>query len=328
MKSKSLLLLALAIGCGFVAMMGVQQILSQDGPPVDTSRVLVARVEIAPGAPITEAEAGFEDWPKASVPPGAVTDAKEIEGRALKARAFPGEVILQAKLGAKGAFGASASIPKGMRVVSVPVNATAVNSGMINPGDRVDILVSYKKQTGNQSISRTKTVLEYVEVFAIDRVRDAEEAAKGTKAENLSVIVTPENAALLMMAASKGQLQMSLRHTDDRAHGKPVAIDDHEFDGGEPAPAKIEPTPDPAVAAQEAKPAQDLAAFVNKEAADAVAAPIVAEPAKEVWSIEIFDGPTKRIEQIELPGTADAKTRLPAAPAKSVTNDKPVANAA
>src|ERR1700733_1505866 len=43
MKMKSLVLLAMAIGCGLVAMLGVRQVLSGDkGPAVDTVKVLLA----------------------------------------------------------------------------------------------------------------------------------------------------------------------------------------------------------------------------------------------------------------------------------------------
>src|SRR5262245_28802628 len=205
MKTKSMVLLAMALGCGLVAMLGVQQILSGEHKPKDTVPVLVATQEIPAGVPIDPSVVTFEEFARETVPPGAVTDAGQFEDRSLKVRAFPGDVILQAKLGEKGVHGASTSIRKGHRVVTVPVNMTTVHSGMIRPGDRVDVLVTYAiRRPGQPDLQRTKTVLEYIEVFAIDRLREGEGSSseKGAKAENLSVLVTPEQAHVLMLAGS------------------------------------------------------------------------------------------------------------------------------
>jgi pilus assembly protein CpaB len=322
MKLKSLILLVMSLGCGLVAMLGVQQVLSGGNTPADDKvQVLVARQEISPGVPLDEKLVGFESWPKAGVPQGAVTNPQEIEGRALRIRAYPGEVILQAKLGDKGAFGASASIEKGMRVVSVPVNMTSANSGMIRPGDRVDILVTYKVQRpGAAPLSRARTILEYIEVFAIDRDRDAEggDAEKGAKAENLSVIVTPKQANLLMLAANKGVLQMALRHGEDKEPSKATAVDDRVFDEIETGRGLEPRQPDPPVMAKAEKPATPLKAFLEKAAAKEPVAP--AKP--NVWSIEIYEGETKRVEQIEL-GSDGKGTKIESSPVAADTTFTP-----
>jgi len=72
-----------------------------------------------------------------------VTDAAQYEDRALKVRSYPGDVILQAKLGEKENTARRPTIPKGMRVATIPVNMTTVHSGMIRPGDRIDVLCTY-----------------------------------------------------------------------------------------------------------------------------------------------------------------------------------------
>jgi len=143
MKTKSIVLLAMALGCGLVAMLGVQQILSGEKQVKDTVLVLVAKQEIGAGIKLEPAQVKFEEWPRENLPPGAVTDVAQYEERALKVRAYPGDVILLAKLGEKGEYGASTTIEKGLRVVTVPVNMTTVHSGMIRPGDRIDVLCTY-----------------------------------------------------------------------------------------------------------------------------------------------------------------------------------------
>lgn len=291
MKTKSLVLLAMALGCGFVAMLGVQQIMSgEKAPPIETVSVLVARQEIEPGMKLEESQVSFESLPREAVPPGAVTEAAQYEDRALKSRAYPGDVILQAKLGEKGQYGASTSIRPGLRVVTVPVNMTTVHSGMIRPGDRVDVLVTYSiRRPGRNETQRTKTVLEFIEVFAIDRMREAEgsDSSKGAKVENLSVLVTPEQAHLLMLASSKGKLQMALRNSADTEQANVSAIDDKIFDD---AKASLGPED-----SSDTKPAAAPPAPVK----EVVEVPV--EPEEDVWAIEIFEGETRRVETIKLP---------------------------
>src|SRR5262245_41197896 len=295
MKTKSMVLLAMALGCGLVAMLGVQQILSGEQKVKDTVPVLVAKQEIGAGMKLEAAQVAFEDWPRENVPPGAVTSASQFEERALKVRAYPGDVILQAKLGSKGEYGASTTIHKGLRVVTVPVNMTSVHSGMNRPGDRIDVLCTYTVRRPNSAeVSRTKTVLEFIEVFAIDRLREGEgaESSKGAKAENLSVLVTPEQAHVLMLAASKGKLQMALRNGEDKEHAQVPTVDDRIFD--EIASSKgadkdeLSKKPEDEKKAKEAEVKQFLQAA--SPAAD-----------EEVWAIEIFEGDTKRVETIKRP---------------------------
>lgn len=304
MKAKSMVLLALALGCGLVAMLGVQQILSGEQKPKDTVPVLVAKQEIPPGVRIDPTQVGFEEWPKETVPPGAVTDVAQVEERALKVRTYPGDVILQAKLGEKGVYGASASIPKGMRVVTVPVNMTSCHSGMIRPGDRVDVLVTYKvRSPGQPEMSKTKTVLEFIEVFAIDRIREGEggdSSGKGAKAENLSVLVTPEQASVLMLASSKGTLQMALRNEEDKDRAKSMTVDDKIFDDIKATKGLERPEPEVAEVKKEApKPAKDLKEFLETQETTEAAPP--PPPTEETWAIEIYEGETKRVEQIKRP---------------------------
>lgn len=289
MKTKSMVLLAMALGCGLVAMLGVQQILSGEQQVKDTVAVLVAKQEIGAGIKLDPSQVAFEQWPRENVPLGAVTDAAQYEDRALKVRSYPGDVILQAKLGEKGEYGASTTIPKGMRVATIPVNMTTVHSGMIRPGDRIDVLCTYTtRQKGGHENSRTKTVLEYIEVFAIDRNREGEggDSAKGAKAENLSVLVTPEQSHVLMLAANKGKLQMALRNSEDKGDARVAAVDDKIFDdilaskGADKEDAEPQKAPEVKPVVQEAKPA---------------------DPTEESWTITIFEGDKKRDEVIKRP---------------------------
>src|ERR1700685_2718950 len=242
MKMKSLILLAMAIGCGFVAMLGVRQVLSGDRkPPEETAKVLVALANIMPGQPLDQTNVAFKDWPKQQIPTGAVTSHEQYVERSLRVAAVPIEVIMVAKLNEKGVFGGSSEIPKGLRVATVPVTMTKTHSGLILPGDRVDVVVTYtmqrpqrgqmNSQTGE--IRKAKTILQYLEVFATDNIRLSGAPNgdnKEVSAKNISLLVTPDQYNLLMLAEVKGQISLALRHRGDDAEVHPRDIDERAFE--------------------------------------------------------------------------------------------------
>ena len=104
MKPKQMMLFAVAIGCGLVAMLGAQQILSgnkSDEP--EKVKILVAKTDIDPGIPLDKMNVGFKEWPKDSIPEGAITKEEEFADHALRHRVSASFPILLAELGPKGA---------------------------------------------------------------------------------------------------------------------------------------------------------------------------------------------------------------------------------
>lgn len=317
MKLKTMILLAMALGCGLVAMVGVQQVLAErknkDGNKV---AVLVARMEIDAGSELKDTNVVFEERPIETVPQGAVTSVEQYKDRSTTVRLFPGELVLQAKLGEPGVIGVAAQIPKGMRVVAVPVNATSSISGLVSPGNKVDIVLTYSIQKSGVQYKKSKTILTNIEVFSVDKVRhtDSPDASKhSAKPENVSLLVTPQQAQTLSFATQKGQLQLTLRSTSDDVAVETTEIDDEAFEGidteegakladesAEPAPKKVSNT-------QTSGTDQDkLKAFLNPDVPPPSNTPVAVAPApvpenpKEVWAITIWDGEEKRIEALEI----------------------------
>jgi pilus assembly protein CpaB len=304
MKMKSLMLLAVAVGCGLVALLGVQQVLSSDrGEKVEKVRVLVARMEIEPGVPLGKDNVDFREVPKEGLPENAVTKIDEYEERALISRAYPNQVICLPQLGEKGVYGAAINIPDGMRVVTIPVNATTTHSGMLKPGDRVDVLATFQLQRpGLGSVTRTKTILEYIEIFATDSVRSGvEEPSKQSSAKdgvkNVSLLVSPKQANVLKLAENKGTVHLALRSKTDILRTDKTDIDESNleslealFDGdnsaNRPNAAKAEPPLEkPTFGDYLAKPEQEE--------------PVVS--AKPTWKVTIYNGEKKEVQELELP---------------------------
>jgi pilus assembly protein CpaB len=325
MKSKSLVLLAVAAGCGLVGMLGVQQMLSQNrGQAVQMATVLVAQVEIEPGIRLTPDLVQLRELPANTVPQDAVTKTEDYDDRSLKNRAFPGQIIVSAQLSEKGEHGISVKIPDGMRMYSLPVNSTMIHSGLMKPGDRVDVILSYEVSSRTHGREkRTKTILEYIEVLAMGTQQEGVETptSKGapTKVENVSVLLTPRQVEMVAFADSLGELQLSVRSRTDKVPANPEGTTESQIDSlfaelqGAVNPAQqsaatvtAEQTPaapdDRTTNATNTVPPNvksDFGAFI-KNAMSQMQAAEAAKPKKTTWKIEIYQGQERHIEEVEI----------------------------
>jgi len=233
-------LLMLALGCGLVASIGITQVMAKrnaepSGPAAETVPIFVAAKDIPLGEPLSAAMVKQEPWPKGRVPPGALSNIEDVEGRRVQQRLYEGEPILENKLLSKGASaqGASADIPVGYRVVSVLVDSVS-GSGLILPGDRVDVLV-YLVSNSQHAIAETstRTVLQDVKVFAVNDVveLDRDGKDKSITAKTISLLVTPAQAAKVTLACEMGKFRLVMRGPEDKAHAEDASAKPEELLG-------------------------------------------------------------------------------------------------
>ena len=157
----------------------------------------------------------FVDVAVSTAPEGAVTSLEEIAERSLKVPVMPGDWILKSKLTEKGEIGAVASIPPGMAVVTIPVDATTSHSGMMRPGNRVDLLLTYDDNSSGRNIKKMITVMEFVEVFAVDARIYGIDKEGDQLAKNISLLVEPEQGKVINLAKRLGELSTMLRPNGD-----------------------------------------------------------------------------------------------------------------
>lgn len=225
MRPKPIILLVLALGCGLVASVGINQVLAKRRaeapvPTGETKAILVAMADIESGEVVTPQLVKLEEWPVDKVPQGSMNDPTKAENRRTRTRIYSGEPILEVKLLSEGA-GASASavIPKGYRVVAVRVDDVSGGSSLIRPDDRVDMLI-YLQENPSRGIKETttRTILQDIRVFAVNEIyagqgNDAPD--KGVAARTISVLVTPEQAETVTLATSMGEIRLVLRSRED-----------------------------------------------------------------------------------------------------------------
>ncbi len=187
----------LAIGAVLLASKWVR-----DQAQVATGKVVVAKGDIDLGTRLTPLMLKVADWPKNSIPEGAVSDPEKLKDRVVRATVLSGEPVLEAKLapvGTKG--GLSAVIAEGKRAMTVRVNDVVGVAGFALPGNYVDIVVNTEDDsqtnTDGRNKSISKIVLDHILVLAVAQESSVREEGKPKVVNAVTLEVTPEQAEKL-----------------------------------------------------------------------------------------------------------------------------------
>ena len=104
-------------------------------------------------------------------------------------------------------------IPPGMRAVSVRVNEVVSVAGFVQPGTRVDVLLT--GNPGGATEQQTSTVLENVAVLATGQRLERNAAGEASSAPVITLLVSPDDAQKLTLAGNQGRIQLTLRNPVD-----------------------------------------------------------------------------------------------------------------
>lgn len=194
----------------------------RDQAKVSTDKVVVAKTDIDLGSRLNTLMLKVADWPKSSVPEGAVSDPELLKDRVVKTTVLAGEPVLESKLAPVGTkAGLSAVIGEGKRAMTVRVNDVVGVAGFALPGNYVDIVVNTEdesvKQADGRNKSISKIVLDHILVLAVAQESSVREEGKPRVVNAVTLEVTPEQAEKLDLARSVGQLSLVLRNQLDNS---------------------------------------------------------------------------------------------------------------
>ncbi len=126
-----------------------------------------------------------------------------------------GDAVLWSSLSSKAErlnTGLASIITKGERALSIAVSGVATVSGFIRPNDHIDILLTvHDRESGEEA---TITLLQNMTVLATGEQLEAGNRDGGGYSA-LTLLVTAEEAELLVFAQQKGQLMTVLRNPED-----------------------------------------------------------------------------------------------------------------
>ncbi len=207
--------------------------------------VVVAKRDLERGEALTEELLAVRPMPQEYVHATAVHP--DEFGTYLKQRLVAplkrGEVLLPVHTEGLGNGVFSSTLKKGHRALTFEVDAVNSVSGLLRPGDFIDLIYSGKSGDGNET-EFTLPLLSQVQVLATDQVLS--KRAEGTEAERgfatVTLEVTPEEASRIIQAKRAGSLTAVLRHPDDAQPNGVSAMSAASLMGGRKAVAAAERT--------------------------------------------------------------------------------------
>ena len=244
MKARSLILLGVAAVLGFAAVAWVKK---PTATPNMVSMV-VAKAALDYGDQLTAAKVTTVEVPPSALPQGAFKSVDEItaDNRVVLRSMMAGEPVLSNKISGKnGRAILSTVIDPNMRAAAIRVDDVNGVAGFVQPGDRVDVMLT-RKAPDRDIATSTDLLLQNVKVLGVDQ-KSSEQKDTPQVAKAVTLEVTPEDAQKLTLASNIGKLNLALRNYADPAavNVKPLSITD------------LVPTPPAKVGDKPAEPAPE-----------------------------------------------------------------------
>lgn len=248
LKSRNTLLGVATFACALVAAFGAKGYIEQSVaaekrrilPDEASVDIVVASKDLPAGALVDPSSMAIRRLPKAMVPGGAIDPSRfgSLEGRKLTQPMRAGEPLLQPLVSAElsALQPLALRVSEGWRAMSIPVDEVSALSGMLQPGDRVDLYVTVRGVGANGAgVDRTAAVMQDIIVLATGQAMAADPAAGPQSAardtspargfSTITVQVDHIGAQKLAVALAAGKLVAVLRNPDDRAVRVAKAMD-------------------------------------------------------------------------------------------------------
>ncbi len=222
-RTTLLVAIILAIGTGWLTLNYISSVQHASVAGTQLKPTLVAVQQIPPRVRITAAMVKRALRPEAAIEPDALSQPQQAVG-SLSLIAIPaGSTITASKIGSPIDVGLPVQITPGMRAVSIGVNPVEDVAGLIQPGDRVDVIAIPPRQ--GQVPPPASAILRGVRVLAVGQSIEYNSATPSPAGQNSSTVtleVTPKQADLLAMADLNTTLRLALRSPKEPINSEPV----------------------------------------------------------------------------------------------------------
>jgi pilus assembly protein CpaB len=264
------LVVALFVSCLFTFWLSKKFSKPVAAAPVKVQYVAASK-SLDAGEVLNAEDLKMVEWPNNEHLDGAFVKADGLIGRVLLYPLPSEQPIVERQLASAGAgIGLSTRIPAGMRAISLKSDEIIGVAGFMVPGTHVDVLVTYR--TGNTGDETTQTVLQDVQILAVDQKTAPDPQGKATTANVVTLLVNPDDAEKAVLAAAQGSVHFVLRNGTDHDHvsDKPIMLNGKVDD---PAP-------------------KHTGTVAHK-------APVATEPVAKPYVIETVEGTKKSTESFQ-----------------------------
>jgi pilus assembly protein CpaB len=190
--------------------------------------ILVVRSEMQAGDILTMQHIAQRNVPVKFTPSQALSaaDLENLVGQRLVTAMKPGDPILRQSVEHPGYRPFSSELEQGRRAITFPVDEVNSFSGLLSPGDVIDLLYSIEtKRNGRDPKHTVRPILQQVMVLATgtvtrkQKIRDATGVEQEVDQEFATVTlhVAPEEAQRIILAERTGTLTAMLRNPHDDA---------------------------------------------------------------------------------------------------------------
>lgn len=218
MKKVYLIAAVIAVLAGFLLYRYMQNL--EDRYREDYVPVAVAAVKIEENTQLTADMIKMVDIPSEGIHPSAVFSRESVIGSIASQTIYEEEQILQTKIKKTTEHNGkmSYSVPEGMRAITISVDTVSGVSGFLRTADRVDVILVTLKEAGDRQIETAVLLLNNLEILAVGTDPDSrkESYAPAEPAGVITLLVTPDEAVKLSLAASVGRLTTVLRSPADQ----------------------------------------------------------------------------------------------------------------
>lgn len=301
MKTSRLMLVGLAMAAiAAIVTIFAQSMLQGDGVQLRTgpTELVVAGRPLTAGERLKAEDLATAPSPGPSTARNAFASTTSLIGRTVIVQLEKGQVIREEDLAERGSGAAIASqLPSGFRAITITLR-DAGPEVVLYPGAMVDVLATVDapgRSGGRDSV--TRTLVEGVRVVAVNdealggRTAEASERRNTPRKPTVTVAVTPDQAAQIELASSRGSIGVTLRSSEDAigGSGTGATATTQSLLGMAPEAAAPKPAAVPEAPKQVAeKPAEKPSDKPAEKPAAPAPAPTPEKP--KTWEVKVLRG--------------------------------------
>lgn len=220
--SRSIVMLLIALAAGLLAAWTAQQHIQgrilqiENDAKVPMAQRVVAAFDLPVGTQLATEHIAVRQIPSALAPSDSVTPERfsSLVGHTLVGPLRAGDPILPVHTAQARTSPFSDQLGSGRRAITMPVDVINSVSGLLEPGDLIDLYVSFEHQRRRM----TAPLLQGVLVLATGTQTRSDTASSSARAQAYSTVTldtSPEDAVKLVAARQSGTITALLRRPDD-----------------------------------------------------------------------------------------------------------------
>jgi pilus assembly protein CpaB len=218
--NKTWVVLGVSLVIGLLAALAARSYLSNQVAAIEARskagkvNLVVAAHDLRKGEKLNAENVAIRPIPTDYAHSGGIApgDFDRVDGQALAYPVKAGEMLLWSMMEGKKAPTFSARVENGRRAITVPVDEINSISGMLEPGDMIDLIVTLD-QKGKKV---TFPLLQRVQIIATGQ-RSVDDPKSGEKRQYSTVTLetTPDQAQNVVVAREAGKITALLRNPQD-----------------------------------------------------------------------------------------------------------------